>query len=218
MFSFAVLGAGFGFGLSVALPVGPIGLLCMNRTLTSGFRYGFVGGLGTAAADACYGILAIAGLYLVADMLYTYSSLMQVIGGSFVVYLGTVSLLKFRRPSVSPQHADATSTNAKASRSPRLLHSFFSMFGLTLTNPMTMLSFLALAASLQATAAVDSLTLAAGIFLGSSAWWLLLSLAVHYAGKSLPAYLHRYLQLLSSVLLLAFGLVRACGALLVAAA
>jgi threonine/homoserine/homoserine lactone efflux protein len=152
---------------------------------------------------------------------------MEAIGGSFVVYLGTVGLLKFRRPPVSMQRGVTTSLSGEAadqaenplpSPSPRLTRSFFSMFGLTLTNPMTMLSFLALAASLHATAAADSLTLAAGIFLGSSAWWLLLCLAVHFAGKTLPANLQRYLQLLSSVLLLAFGLVRTCGALLVAAA
>lgn len=220
MFTFTVLMAGFGFGLSVALPVGPIGLLCMNRTLASGFRYGFIGGLGTAAADACYGLLAVAGLYLVADALRTYSSLMEVIGGSFVVYLGTVGMRTYRRSPVSPQPDSPGSKTVNEQTSPahRLTRSFFSMFGLTLTNPLTMLSFLALAASLQATASEDALTLAAGIFLGSSAWWLLLCLAVHFAGKALPAKLQRYLQLLSSVLLLAFGLVRAGGALLEAVA
>lgn len=214
--AFSVLAAGLGFGLSVAAPVGPIGLICMNRTLASGFRYGFIGGLGTAAADACYGLLAVAGLYLVADWLQSYSLALEITGGLFVAYLGTVGLLKAGSRSVTvAKYRGGKPSSGEAA--PRLMHSFVSMFGLTLTNPMTMLSFLALAASLQATAAADSLTLAAGIFLGSSVWWLLLCSVVHWAGKALPSSFQRYLHLLSNLMLLAFGLVRTCVALTAAA-
>ncbi|MBC8081030.1 MAG: LysE family transporter [Gorillibacterium sp.] len=197
MSTLSVVFTGIGFGLSIAAPVGPVGLLCMNRTLSHGFRHGFVSGLGVAVADACYGLLTVAGLHLISDRLFDYSIPLRIIGGLFLAYLGIAGLLKNAKK--------ADSLRGKGAHS--LFRSFLSTYALTLTNPMTILSFLALAASIGATVFIDSILLTMGIFLGSIAWWFILSFSIHIARKALPAFMIKHLNTLSSLIILGFGLI-----------
>jgi threonine/homoserine/homoserine lactone efflux protein len=154
-------------GFSIAAPVGPIGVLCIRRTLADGRASGLISGLGAATADALYGCVAGFGLVFVSDFLVSQQTWLRLIGGIFLLYLGIRTL--------SSQPAE----QAAQSRGSGLLAAYASTFILTLTNPMTILSFAAIFAGLGlAGASSDYLSagiLVLGVFLGSALWWLLLS-------------------------------------------
>ena len=156
-------------GLSIAAPVGPIGVLCIQRTLAGGRLVGLVSGLGAASADAIYGVIAAFGLTVVSNVLVEQQFWFRVIGGGFLCYLGIKTLLS--RP--------ATEAVAETKRSRHHLGAYGTTFVLTLTNPMTILAFAAIFAGLgignesgrYGTAALMVL----GVFFGSALWWCILS-------------------------------------------
>lgn len=176
---------GLVLGLAVAVPVGPIGLLCLQRSLVHGRRHGFVSGLGAATADACYGLVAALGLTAVSAWLLGLQTWLQLGGGLILLGLALRFLLTAPQPLAEPA---ATDSNAPG---PGLLPAFASVFALTLANPATLLSFLAVFAALglgaQPSAGFDGLLLVAGVFLGSSAWWLTLTLAAGLLRRRLDA-------------------------------
>lgn len=154
-------------GFSIAAPVGPIGVLCIRRTLTNGQAAGLVSGLGAATADALYGCIAGFGLTLISNFLVSQQLWLRLVGGLFLCYLGIKTLL-----SKPAEHAAV----AKGSG---LLGAYASTFFLTVTNPMTIISFAAIFAGLGLASTSGSYlsagVLVAGVFLGSALWWLLLS-------------------------------------------
>ncbi len=153
-------------GFSIAAPVGPIGLLCIQRTLQRGRLCGFVSGLGAATADACYGLVAALGLGAVISFLLDLQFWLQLGGGLFLLGLGVKMLLTKSSP------VTAAATPEKAG----LAAAFGSVLLLTLANPATILSFFAVFAGLGIAAqSGGALALVAGVFLGSATWWLLLS-------------------------------------------
>ena len=165
---------GLVMGFSIAAPVGPIGVLCIRRTLGDGILHGLVSGLGTASADAIYGCVAAFGVTAVSDFLLGSQFWLRLVGGVFLLYLGYAT---FR--SV-PAHEAA---KAGKVRSDGLAGAYASAFFLTLTNPMTIVSFAAVFAGLGLGSAPGSRASAAllvfGVFTGSMLWWLLLSGLVH---------------------------------------
>ncbi|MBV9452721.1 MAG: LysE family transporter [Rubrobacter sp.] len=122
-------------GFSVAVPVGPIGLLCLRRTLTDGQLVGFSCGLGVASADVVYGCIAVFSLTSFSELLASHQLWLRLVGGVFLLYLGIKVFLK------RPAGDEATSTS-KASKV--LVGAHASTFVLTITNPMTILSFAAI--------------------------------------------------------------------------
>lgn len=154
-------------GFSIAAPVGPIGLLCIQRTLQRGRLAGFVSGLGAATADACYGLIAALGLNTVVSFLVGLQFWLQLGGGLFLLGLG--AKIMFVRPV-------AASAAASTPNQAHLTGAFASVLLLTLTNPATILSFFAVFAGLGIDARPGSaVSLVVGVFLGSAAWWLILS-------------------------------------------
>jgi threonine/homoserine/homoserine lactone efflux protein len=129
---FPLFTTGMILGFSIAAPVGPIGVLCMRRTLAEGRHYGFISGLGAAAADAVYGAIAAFGLTLISSVLIDQQGWLRLIGGLFLCYLGMRTFFS----KVSEQAADVKRGSLWAA--------FGSTFFLTLTNPMTILSFAAI--------------------------------------------------------------------------
>jgi len=187
---------GLVIGFSIAAPVGPIGLLCIRRTLADGRLAGLATGLGAAAADATYGAIAAFGLTWITRALIGQQSWIRLIGGAFLVYLGVRTFLA--RPS-----AEA----ARASRG-GLAGSFGSTFLLTLTNPMTILSFAAVFAGLGLGAAGAhgmAGLMVLGVLLGSAAWWLLLSAAVSLARVQFDARRLGWVNRASGMLIFGFG-------------
>jgi threonine/homoserine/homoserine lactone efflux protein len=158
-------------GFSIAAPVGPIGVLCIRKTLADGRAVGLATGLGAATADAFYGAVAGFGLTAVSGALVRHQGALRWIGGAFLCYLGLRTL------------ASRPAARAAAAAGAGLLGSFAATLALTLANPMTILSFAAVFAGLGLVGAgaagpAAAGLLVAGVFLGSAAWWLLLSGAV----------------------------------------
>ncbi|QHE60653.1 LysE family transporter [Rossellomorea vietnamensis] len=75
-------------GVAIAAPVGPVGILCIQRTLAYGRRTGFLSGLGAATADALYGLIAVMGFTVVSGFLMAHQFWIQVWGGVFLLLLG----------------------------------------------------------------------------------------------------------------------------------
>lgn len=159
---------GFFIGLSVATVVGPISILCIQRTTQHGFVYGLISGLGVATGDAAYSSIAGFGLTLVATFLVHQQMWIRLLGGLFLVYLGAKTLLT--RPAT---RAAIMITVAN------LLAAYLSALLLTLTNPLTILSFAAIFAGLGVGSAKNGLQAAllvvCGVFLGSMLWWCVLT-------------------------------------------
>jgi predicted secreted hydrolase/threonine/homoserine/homoserine lactone efflux protein len=188
---------GIVIGFSIAAPVGPIGVLCIRRTLAEGRLSGFVSGLGAATADAIYGCIAGFGLTFISDLLIGQQSWIRLIGGLFLCYLGIKTLLA----QPSEQAASAQGSG--------LLDAYGSILFLTLTNPMTILSFVAIFAGLGiADTGGDygsALILVLGVFTGSGLWWFLLSGIASVLRTRFDARALRWVNRISGAIILAFG-------------
>jgi threonine/homoserine/homoserine lactone efflux protein len=191
---------GLVLGFSIAAPVGPIGILCIRRTLSNGRLSGFISGMGAATADAVYGFIAAFGLTFISNLLIANNDLLSLIGGLFLLYLGIKTLLS--RPA---SEAAKVETRGRG-----LVGMYLSTLFLTLTNPMTILSFLAIFAGAGiASASSDYLSagvIVLGVFGGSAAWWLLLSLGVSLFRSRFDGRVMLWVNRLSGVLIIAFAL------------
>jgi predicted secreted hydrolase/threonine/homoserine/homoserine lactone efflux protein len=158
---------GFIIGFSIAAPVGPIGVLCIRRTLAYGRWMGFVSGLGAAMADAIYGSIAGFGLAFIASFLVNQQVWLRLVGGLFLLYLGIRIFL------------DRPASQAAQVKREGMQSAYLSTFILTLTNPLTILSFAAVFTGLglasQAGNYGEAGMLVLGVFLGSAGWWLVLT-------------------------------------------
>jgi threonine/homoserine/homoserine lactone efflux protein len=156
-------------GTVIALPVGPVGVLCIRRTFFHGALHGFVSGLGAAAADTVFGIIAGFGLTLVRDALLAYRDWLGIGGGGFLIYISVQALLRAREAEPEPVEDQA------------VFAAFASTFALTITNPITILAFAAVFAEVGVGSAgsyLDIGLLVAGVFVGSLLWWLGLSFGI----------------------------------------
>jgi threonine/homoserine/homoserine lactone efflux protein len=164
-----LLARGVILGFTIAAAVGPISLLVIRRTIAEGRMVGLASGMGVATADATYGAIAAFGLGAITDILVGGQRVLGLVGGIFLLWLA------WRTARAEPSEP-ATAPDRRGG----LAGAYLSILALTLTNPMTILSFAALFAGLGIApgnvAGAASLTL--GVFLGSSAWWLVLTLLV----------------------------------------
>jgi threonine/homoserine/homoserine lactone efflux protein len=185
-------------GFSIAAPVGPIGVLCIRRTLAQGRAAGLVSGLGAASADAVYGCVAGFGLTFISGLLISQQSWLKLVGGAFLCYLGIRTLLA--------QPAE----RAAAAGGMGLAGAYTSTFFLTLTNPTTILSFVAVFAGLGLASMGGDYAAAAvlvlGVFAGSALWWLLLSGGVGLFRARFDTRAMRWVNRISGGVITAFGL------------
>ena len=197
---FGLLAQGIVLGFSIAAPVGPIGVLCIRRTLQNGFKSGLASGLGAASADAAYGAIAAAGLTLVADFLARQQTWLGMLGGAFLLFLGVRT---FRSP---PPEADGGDTQVNT-----LGGDYLSTFLLTLSNPITILSFAALFGGLSAQGGAASqryaFVLVLGVFIGSALWWLTLATGVSLFRSRFNQGMMRWVNRAAGVVIFVFGLV-----------
>ncbi len=187
---------GLAIGFSIAAPVGPIGVLCIRRTLAEGRAAGLVSGLGAATADAVYGCVAGFGLTFISGTLISQQVWLRLIGGAFLCYLGLKTLLA--RPAEQAAPVGASS----------LIGAYTSTFFLTLTNPMTILSFAAIFAGLGGASGdyVSAVVLVLGVFTGSALWWLSLSTGVSLFRTKFTPHGLRWVNRISGLVIAAFGL------------
>lgn len=190
-------------GFSIAAPVGPIGVLCIRRTLAQGRAVGLISGLGAATADGLYGSIAGFGLTFISGFLVSQQVWLRIIGGIFLCYLGITTFLA--KPAQSA--AEATGKG--------LIGAYASTFFLTVTNPLTILSFGAIFAGLGVASAgsnyLDSGILVLGVFLGSAIWWLLLSTGVSILRKKFDDRSLIWINKISGLIIIIFGIIALLG-------
>jgi threonine/homoserine/homoserine lactone efflux protein len=199
---------GLMLGFFIAAPVGPIGILCIRRSLTLGRMAGLLTGLGAATADGFYGSVAAFGLTFLADLLVSQAFWLRVIGGLFLCYLGVKTFL------AKPAEENATGLEMRRT----YLSLYASTVLLTLTNPMTILMFVGVFAGsglatgrnyarcFADTTRVATL-LVTGVFLGSALWWFLLSFGASLFRTKINAPNLRSLNKISGLILLVFGVI-----------
>ncbi|HEY9712324.1 MAG TPA: LysE family transporter, partial [Chroococcales cyanobacterium] len=165
---------GIVIGLSIAAPVGPIGIICIRRSLSGGFAAGFAAGMGAATADLFYALVAVAGMASVAEFLSAGKVWLHLIGGAFLCYLAWGVLRSAKPEEGNTESAEDAGAPVESQASLALV--FMQTFALTLTNPMTILSFAALLSVFQLSSVnARAFLLIAGVFAGSALWWLTLS-------------------------------------------
>ena len=157
---------GIAIGFAMAVPVGPIGILCIRKTLTEGRLQGLVIGLGAATADLFYASVAAFGLTFISDTLVSQKFWIRLVGGALLMFLG----IKIFR--AIPKDPKIRTENGG------ILSSYLTTLFLTLTNPVTIFAFLAVFAALGLDSELKYFTasvLVAGVFIGSGLWFLILS-------------------------------------------
>jgi threonine/homoserine/homoserine lactone efflux protein len=160
----ALLLKGMLVGIVIAVPVGPVGVLCIRRTIFHGRLAGFLSGLGAATADAVFGVIAGFGLTVISDLLLDYQDWLRLVGAGFLLYIG-----------VSALRADPLAGTQSQRDPDGLLADYLSTFVLTITNPITIIAFLAIFAGIGFTGQGATLggaaVLVLGVWLGSLLWW-----------------------------------------------
>lgn len=184
-------------GLTVAAPVGPIGMLVIRRTLVYGRMLGLLTGLGTAVADALYGCVGAFGLTFVSGLLLGHALWTKLLGGLFLCYLGIGTFCS------NPGEDRGSVSHARHAAA------FLSTLLLTLANPITILSFMAMFASLGLGTGGrgygEATTVVAGVFLGSALWWVILSGGVSLVKQRLKPGAMRWINRISGACLFSFG-------------
>jgi len=185
-------------GLSIAVPVGPIGVLCIRRTLTRGRMVGFLSGLGAATADGLYGAIAGFGLTFLVNFIIGKQIWLRLIGGGLLCILGAKTFLS--KPAEQGASVEGNSP----------WNAYMSTFFLTLTNPMTILFFTAVFAGLGVGSTggdyVSAGILVLGVFIGSATWWLVLSGFTGVLEGLLNFKRLQWLNRISGLIIMGFGL------------
>jgi len=189
---------GLAIGFAIAAPVGPIGVLCIRRSLRDGLVAGLVCGLGAASADAVYGAVAGFGLVSIIGLLNSQQDLVRLVGGAILCVLGIKVLFS------DPEKVEGSNGNL------RLASAYLSCFLLALANPATVFAFLAVFASIgqglrfqgyEATAVLVS-----GVFAGAALWWLTLSAGASLLRDRLSLHGLAWVNRVSGGLVILFGL------------
>ena len=187
-------------GLSIAATVGPMSILCIQRTLNKGQLYGFISGLGIATADGFYGSIAAFGLTLITNFLLNEQIWIRLIGGLFLMYLGIKTILS--QPSERAASLDMKSNS--------YIGAYTSTFFLTLTNPLTILSFAAIFAGIGVGSAsrnfISATAVVLGVFSGSTLWWIILTSAISLFRKKLNAKWLLWINRVSGAIITIFGI------------
>ncbi len=190
---------GFVIAFAIAAPVGPIGVLCIRRTLADGRLTGFFSGLGAATADMCYGAVATFGLTVLQKALVGLQFWLHVLGEIFLLYLGIRTFLALQPGKEAP---------VKSNRG--LFPAYISTLGLTLTNPATIISFTVIFTGLRLGGThgdyLSAGLLVLGVFSGSAAWWLTLSGIVDIFREKFTTIWLIWVNRLAGTIIASFGL------------
>lgn len=184
-------------GFAMAVPIGPIGIMCIRKTLTEGHSRGLIIGLGAATADALYGSLAAFGLTFVSDVIASQHFWLSLVGGGLLLFLGIRTFRARRKDPIVPFDNKG------------LLGSYVSSFLLALTNPVTIFAFVAVFAAFGLGHKLNILSaciLVIGVFVGSSLWFLAIGYVATLFKKNLDAGGLRWVNRISGVLIILSGI------------
>jgi len=195
--NFIILLEGLAIGFSLAAPVGPVGVLCIRRTIAYGSKRGLIVGLSAACADMVYGIVAAFGVTLISDFISHQQHWIRLVGGILLMILGYRTF-----------HSHA-STDTPINGTTRHVRAFISIFLLTLTNPMTLFAFAAVFAGVGLNKIIgdnwSGTFLVTGVFLGSLSWFALLTALVHFFSEKITANGLALVNKIAGTLLILFG-------------
>ena len=198
MIDTALLLKSLAMGVAVAAPMGPMSVILIRRTLARGYLAGLGGGLGIAAADGFYGAVAAFGLTAISAALIEHQFWLRLVGGAFLVWLGL-------RIFFSESKARGAMAGERGPGG-----GFFTMLGLTLTNPMTILSFGAIFASLGLVDGAGdygaAITMTSGVFFGSLFWWMGLCGVIMLVRQRVTGVVMTWLNRIAGALIAAFGI------------
>ena len=191
---------GFIIGFTIAASIGPIGILCVRRSLAHGYLAGFFSGMGVATADGFYGAIAAFGLTFVSSFLIQQQMWLQVIGIVFLVYLGVKTLVE--------KPADNTTSEVKSGG---LLGDYVSILFLTIVNPMTILLFTGIFAGLgvakESESYVSALMITLGVFTGSAMLYFLISVIFGVFGRKLNSHVIILVNKISGSIIIGFAII-----------
>lgn len=192
-------------GLAIAVPVGPISILCINRALVKGFWSGFVSGVGSAVADSVYAYIGIFGITFISSILVNQQLWLRLIGGLFLCYLGVKTFLN----KTTVQLSKTTSLHLVSDWEKDLTEDFLSTFFLAMTNPMTFLPFAAIfVSSLSENVSpdeVDKWVFVLGVFISAAIWGSLLSSIASWLRIRFNFHSLRWVNRVSGVTIIAFA-------------
>lgn len=187
-------------GLIIAAPIGPVSVLCIQRILNHGFMTGVVCGIGIAAADAVFGALAVFSVTEFTNLLINNKSTIAIVGGAYLVFIG-IKPLFIKNTEGSVVKKDLKKSN-----------DFLVFFGITLTNPMTILTFAAAYSSImlsvsqiQHSNTLTNIYSVLGIFIGSLLWWVLLSCVISVLHKKMTTNVMTLVNKVCGLVLLIYG-------------
>ena len=187
----------------LAAPVGPVGVLCVQRTLSEGRMHGLLSGLGAAIGDALYGAVAAFGISAIEVWIEDHQATLRTVGGIVLLLLAARTLAMRSRNSVRTRESSGTVHTES------LLQDFVSTFLLAITNPITLLTFAGLFATLGMTDAGKTVgnagVLVVGVFFGSAMWWLALAMTAGMFRNVLDDGYQRWVTMISTLILAAFG-------------
>jgi threonine/homoserine/homoserine lactone efflux protein len=189
---------GIAIGFVMAIPIGPIGIMCIRKTLTEGRLSGLIIGLGAATADLFYGCVAAFGLTIISDTLNSQRIWIRIVGGALLFFLG---IKTFRAQPKDPK--------LKVSGSGRI-RSYFTVVVLTLTNPLTIFAFIAVFAAFglgDGLSFFSAVVLVAGVFIGSCLWFFLLTSGTIIFRKKLDLVGLKWVNKIAGILIIISGLI-----------
>ncbi|HEY6627129.1 MAG TPA: LysE family transporter [Ignavibacteriaceae bacterium] len=189
---------GIAIGFIMAIPIGPIGIMCIRKTLTEGRLSGLIVGLGAATADLFYGCVAVFGLTVISDTLSDQRIWIRIVGGALLLFLG---IKTFRAQPKDPK--------LKISGSGRL-RSYFTVVVLTLTNPLTIFAFIAVFAALglgDGLSFFSAVLLVAGVFIGAFLWFFLLTSGTILFRKKLDLVGLKWVNKIAGILIIISGII-----------
>jgi len=195
---FTVFLKGMIIGFAMAVPIGPIGIMCIRKTLTEGRLRGLIIGLGAATADLFYGCVAAFGLTVISNTLNTERIWIRLVGGALLLFLGVRT---FRALPANPKIPENNNG---------ILRSYLTTVFLTLTNPLTIFAFIAVFAALglgNGLSYFSASALVVGVFTGSCLWFLSLSSGVTFFRKKLDLVGLRWVNRIAGVLIILSGII-----------
>ncbi|MDP3148563.1 MAG: LysE family transporter [Ignavibacteria bacterium] len=195
---FKLLVEGIIIGFAMAVPIGPIGIICIRKTLTEGRMRGLIIGLGAATADMLYGSIAAFGLTVISDTLLSQRIWIRLVGGALLLYLGVRT---FRARPKDPKIEIQSSGR---------LRSYFTTIFLTFTNPLTVFAFIAVFAALglgNGLSFVSASVLVTGVFTGSFLWFLSLSSGATFFRSKLDMVGMRWVNKIAGILIIISGVI-----------
>jgi threonine/homoserine/homoserine lactone efflux protein len=188
---------GIVIGLTLAVPIGPISLVCIHRTVAAGRLHGIVSGIGVATADSLYAAVAFLGLTAVSGLIIGYQSLFRLLTGIALILVG-IRVFRSVPPAVSTGDGEEP-----------YLQDYLSLFAIAAANPLTIIFFITVLPGFgvvaQGTTLIAAVPFVAGIFLGSTAWWIILCGSVGSVRSRLGTGSLRQINRISGILIALFG-------------